>query len=162
MPAAPLERAPGNPWPEWPRTLRTDYGQLEAAALQGGDPRIFETTVRRIETDESGEICAVEIAHVARNAQGRFEPVPGSERTLPCGLLLIAAGFLGCETANAEAFGLKIGPRGNPETMGGRHQIAPGLFTAGDFRTGQSLVVRAIADGRAAAEEVDAWLSEKN
>ena len=162
MPAAPLERAPGNPWPEWPRTLRTDYGQLEAAALQGGDPRIFETTVRRIETDKSGEICAVEIAHVARNAQGRFAPVPGSERTLPCGLLLIAAGFLGCETANAEAFGLKIGPRGNPETMGGRHQIAPGLFTAGDFRTGQSLVVRAIADGRAAAEEVDAWLSEKN
>ena len=162
MPAAPLERTPGNPWPEWPRTLRTDYGQLEAAALQGGDPRIFETTVRRIETNEKGEICAVEIAHVARNEQGRFEPVAGSERTLPCELLLIAAGFLGCETANAEAFDLKIGPRGNPETLGGSHRIAPGLFTAGDFRTGQSLVVRAIADGRAAAEEVDAWLSERN
>ena len=158
MPAAPVERAANNPWPEWPRTLRTDYGQLEAAALQGADPRIFETTVRRIETDANGNICAVVIARVARNAEGRFEPVPGTERTLPCELLLIAAGFLGCETANAEAFGLKLGQRGNPETLNGSHKIADGLYVAGDFRTGQSLVVRAIADGCAAAAEVDADL----
>ncbi len=154
MPAAPVERAENNPWPEWPRTLRTDYGQLEAAAMQGGDPRLFETTVRRVLTGPDGALRGVQIARVRRNAEGRFEQVPGSEREINCELLLIAAGFLGCETANAEAFGLKLTPRGVPETQRG-HRIAPGLYAAGDMRTGQSLVVRAIADGRAAAEEVD-------
>ena len=158
MPAAPVERTPNNPWPEWPRVLRTDYGQLEAAALQGADPRVFETTVREIETNENGEICAIVTARVARGADGRFAPVPGSEVRLPCQLLLIAAGFLGCDQANVDAFGLKRTQRGNPETEGGSHRIAPGLYAAGDFRTGQSLVVRAIADGKAAAKEIDAAL----
>ena len=157
MPAAPVERLKNNPWPEWPRTLRTDYGQLEAAEKQGGDPRIFETSVQRVLTDDAGAIRGVIVAHMQRNAEGRFAPEPGSERELPCELLLIAAGFLGCEMKAAEAFSLKLTPRGVPETERG-HRIAPGLYAAGDMRTGQSLVVRAIADGRAAAEEIDADL----
>ena len=156
--APPTVRAKGNPWPEWPRILRTDYGQLEAAALQGCDPRIFETTVTQVLTNASGDLCGVKVARVARDASGRFAPVAETERELPCQQLLIAAGFLGCETANAEAFGLTLTSRGVPETAPGAHRIAPGVFVAGDMRTGQSLVVRAIADGRSAAQEVHAYL----
>ena len=158
MPAAPAERLPNNPWPEWPRTLRTDYGQLEAAAKQGTDPRLFLTTVRRCIAGEDGRLAAVEIASVARTPEGRFEPVPGTERELPCELLLIAAGFLGCDAANVANFELTLTPRGSAATIDGSHRIGENLFTAGDFRTGQSLVVRAIADGKAAAREVDAYL----
>ena len=158
LPAAPTERLPGNPWPEWPRTLRTDYGQLEAAERQGTDPRLFLTTVRRCIADEDGKLISVEIADVARTPEGRFEPVPGTERELPCGLLLIAAGFLGCDAANVRDFALDLTPRGSAATISGSHRIGENLFTAGDFRTGQSLVVRAIADGRAAAREVDEYL----
>ena len=158
MPAAPAERLPNNPWPEWPRTLRTDYGQLEAADRQGTDPRLFLTTVRRCIAGADGRLAQVEIASVARTPEGRFEPVPGTERVLPCELLLIAAGFLGCDAANVEAFELALTPRGSAATVDGSHRIGGNLFTAGDFRTGQSLVVRAIADGRAAAREVDLYL----
>ncbi len=158
MPAAPTERTPDNPWPEWPRTLRTDYGQLEAAERQGSDPRLFLTTVKRCIPGPDGRLAQVEIASVARTPQGRFEPVEGTERVLPCELLLIAAGFLGCDAKNVEAFDLALTPRGSAATENGSHHIGGKLFTAGDFRTGQSLVVRAIADGKAAAKEVDEYL----
>ena len=156
--APPVERAKGNPWPQWPRTLRTDYGQLEAIAVQGADPRQFETTVRRIIPDESGNISAIEVVRVARSADGRMLPVEGTERTLPCGLLLIAAGFVGCEVETAQRFEITLGPRGVPDIPANTHMISPGLFAAGDMRTGQSLVVRAIADGKAAAVEVNEYL----
>ena len=162
MPAPPVARAKDNPWPQWPRTLRTDYGQLEAIALQGGDPRQFETTVSRILTDESGRICAVEVVRVTRSADGRMVPVEGTQRVLPCQLLLIAAGFVGCETQTAQDFSLTLTQRGVPAVLTGTHQIASGLFAAGDLRTGQSLVVRAIADGIAAAQEVDQYLKSIN
>ncbi|HIU47441.1 MAG TPA: glutamate synthase subunit beta [Candidatus Fimadaptatus faecigallinarum] len=158
LPAPPVERAQNNPWPEWPRTLRTDYGQLEAIAVQGADPRVFETTVGRILTDDNGAISAVETVKVARDAQGKMSPVPGSERIRPCQLLLIAAGFVGCETGIASSFHLRLSARGVPDVAGGSHRLSPGLFVAGDMRTGQSLVVRALADGRAAAEDVDRYL----
>ncbi len=158
LPAPPVARAPGNPWPEWPRTLRTDYGQLEAIEAQGSDPRVFETTVSRILVDGAGAVSAVETVRVARDAQGRPAPVAGSERVRPCQLLLIAAGFVGCEPGIAGSFHLQLGARGVPELAGGTHRLSPGLFVAGDMRTGQSLVVRALADGRAAAEEVDRYL----
>ena len=162
MPAPPVARTKDNPWPQWPRTLRTDYGQLEAIALQGGDPRQFETTVSRILTDESGRICAVEVVRVTRGADGRMVPVEGTQRVLPCQLLLIAAGFVGCETQTAQDFSLTLTQRGVPAVLTGTHQIASGLFAAGDLRTGQSLVVRAIADGIAAAQEVDQYLKSIN
>ena len=161
MPAAPAERTPGNPWPEWPRTLRTDYGQLEAAWKQGQDPRIFETTVRQIITDAGGSICAVETVRVRRGESGGFEPVPGTEKKMDCGLLLIAAGFTGCEKGTAEAFLVLPDRRGRLLPEDGSHRLQGKLFSAGDMRNGQSLVVRALADGREAALEIHAFLQGK-
>ena len=101
MPAPPVERTASNPWPEWPRTLRTDYGQMEAIHRQGGDPRVYETTVRRI---LPGAIETVKLKG--------FDSIPGTEQVLPCDLLLIAAGYVGCETSTAERFHIKLNPRG--------------------------------------------------
>ena len=158
MPAPPAERTPGNPWPEWPRILRTDYGQLEAAAVQGGDPRIYETTVKRILADENNRLTGVETVRLHRTPEGRMEPVAGTEQTLPCGLLLIAAGFIGCDTGTAKHFALQADRRGRLLPEDGSHYVGGKLFSAGDMRTGQSLVVRALADGRAAAAEVHRFL----
>ena len=160
MPAPPVSRTPGNPWPEWPRTLRTDYGQLEACAIQGGDPRIYETTVKSILTDPENRITAVETIGLRRGSDGRMEPVPGSEKTMPCGLLLIAAGFVGCDERTAERFALSADGRGRLMPPDQTHSLGGKLFSAGDMRTGQSLVVRALADGRAAAKEVNRFLAE--
>ena len=162
MPAAPKERTSQNPWPEWPRTLRTDYGQMEAAWKQGADPRVFETTIQRIETNPDGHIRAVRTARVSRGEKGGFEPVPGTEKELPCDLLLIAAGFTGCETRTANLFGVGTDQRGRLSAPDGSHHLSGNLFSAGDMRTGQSLVVRALADGRLAAGEVDRFLSAGN
>ena len=156
--APPVRRAQNNPWPEWPRVLRTDYGQMEAIAVQGGDPRLFETTVERVLADESGFVRAVETVRVARGTDGRLRPVEDTRRTLPCQLLLIAAGFVGCEQETAERFHVSLNARSLPDLPAATHTIAPGLFVAGDMRGGQSLVVRALADGRAAAMEVHRWL----
>ncbi|MBQ8111224.1 MAG: glutamate synthase subunit beta [Clostridia bacterium] len=149
MPAPPAERLPGNPWPEWPRTLRTDYGQLEAIHRQGGDPRVYETTVKR---RLPGQIETVKLRG--------FDPISGTEQLLPCDLLLIAAGFVGCEEATAERFGAALNQKGCMMPENGSHRLRDNLFSAGDMRTGQSLVVRALADGRAAALEVDSYLKE--
>jgi len=147
MPAPPIERVAGNPWPEWPLTLRTDYGQMEAIYRQGADPRVYRTTVKRLLPG------AIEIVKLRG-----FDPVPGTERAIPCDLLLIAAGFVGCETATAERFNVKLNPRGCMMPENGGHHLRDNLFSAGDMRTGQSLVVRALADGRAAAVEIDRYL----
>ncbi len=158
MPAAPASRTSGNPWPEWPRTLRTDYGQLEAIAVQGKDPRVYETTVRQILTDTHGHLCGVETVRL----DAAHQPVPGTEQTLPCELLLIAAGFVGCEEETLSAFGLTADRRGRLLPEDGSHHLGGKYFCAGDMRTGQSLVVRALADGRAAVREADRFLSQKN
>jgi len=147
MPAPPVERNANNPWPEWPRTLRTDYGQLEAIHRQGGDPRIYETTVKR---RLPGAIETVKLKG--------FDPIPGTEQIIPCDLMLIAAGFVGCETVTAERFDIKLNPRGCMMPENGSHHLRDNLFSAGDMRTGQSLVVRSLADGRAAALEIDRCL----
>ncbi len=161
MPAAPEARAPGNPWPQWPRTLRTDYGQLEAICLQGGDPRIYETTVKSIRTDEKGVLRALETVKLQKNAEGKLAPAPGTEQTLPCDLLLIAAGFVGCDSSTLNAFSLTADPRGRLMPQDQSHALGGKLFSAGDMRTGQSLVVRALADGRAAAKEVQQFFEKK-
>ena len=158
LPAPPAQRTKNNPWPEWPRILRTDYGQREAIAAQGRDPRLFETTVERILAGENGHVCAVETVRVSRGADGRLHPIEGTRRTLPCQLLLIAAGFVGCEAEMAGRFHFSLNARNLPDIPAAAHALAPGLFAAGDMRTGQSLVVRALADGRAAAREVHRWL----
>jgi len=158
MPAPPESRGAGNPWPEWPRTLRTDYGQLEAISVQGGDPRIYETTVKRILTDEKNHITGVETVKLRRTPEGKMEPIPGSEQTLACGLMLIAAGFVGCDGKTLENFSLTADGRGRLMPEDSSHYLGGNLFSAGDMRTGQSLVVRALADGRAAALEADVLL----
>lgn len=154
MPAPTPVRAPGNPWPEWPRTLRTDYGQLEAIAVQGADPRVYETTVKELLTDGQNALTGA----VTVRLDGQHQPIPGTEETLACELLLIAAGFVGCEERTADAFGLTADTRGRLLPENGSHHLGGKLFSAGDMRTGQSLVVRALADGRAAARETDEWL----
>ena len=158
LPAPPAQRTKNNPWPEWPRILRTDYGQREAIAAQGRDPRLFEPTVERVLAGENGHVCAVETVRVSRGADRRLHPIEGTRRTLPCQLLLIAAGFVGCEAEMAGRFHFSLNARNLPDIPAAAHALAPGLFAAGDMRTGQSLVVRALADGRAAAREVHRWL----
>ena len=155
---APDARPANNPWPEWPRILRTDYGQLEAAWKQGADPRIFETTIKEIKTDDAGHIRAVIIVKVRRGEKG-FENIPGTEQEIPCELLLIAAGFTGCEAKTAGVFHANPDARGRMMPGDGSHHLVGNLFSAGDMRTGQSLVVRALADGRAAAGEVNMYLA---
>ena len=154
------ERLPSNPWPQWPRVLKTDYGQQEAIAVFGHDPRLYQTTVKEIRTDENGNISSIVTVHLEpKTENGRFmmAEVPGTEEELPCGLLLIAAGFIGCESYVAEAFDLPRDGRGSLITE--NYQTGkPGIFAAGDCRRGQSLVVWGIAEGRACAKEVDAYL----
>ncbi len=152
MPAPPAVRPANNPWPEWPRTIRTDYGQLEAIFRQGSDPRVYQTTVKRIIT-QNDHVAAIETVCL----QG-FDPIPGTERNLPCELLLIAAGFVGSEETTASVFGVERNSRGNLMPADGSHHIRGNLFSAGDMRTGQSLVVQALADGREAAKEIDEFL----
>ena len=160
MPAPPESRTASNPWPEWPRILRTDYGQTEAMFRQGRDPRIYETTVRRILTDDQGCVAGLETVRLRRTAEGKFVPVEGSEQRLPCDLLLIAAGFVGCEESTLERFSLTADARGRLMPADGSCHLEGRLFCAGDLRSGQSLVVRALADGRKAAREIDVWLTK--
>ena len=167
MPPLPAERAPGNPWPEWPRVLRTDYGQEEAKALFGHDPRQYGVSTKTIESGSDGRVCALHTVQVKwqPGENGRRVPVeqPGTERTWPAQLVLIAMGFLGVETGLPEALGAKIGPRGAITAPENSYATGvPGLFAAGDARRGQSLVVWAIHEGRKAAEACDAWLRSQN
>ncbi len=161
MPQPPSARLPGNPWPQWPRTLRTDYGQAEAMALKGEDPRIYDTTVQSIRPGEDGRIVSLTTVSLVLGPDGRRVPVPGSEKERPCGLLLIAAGFVGCEEETLSRFSLTPDARGRLMPEDASHYLGGRLFAAGDMRTGQSLVVRALADGRDAAREIDRWLKEK-
>ena len=164
MPQAPQKRAENNPWPEWPKVLKTDYGQEEAVAVFGRDPRIYQTTVKELLTDSEGNLRAVKVVRLEAGTDkktGRtvMHEVAGSEEELPCQLLLIAAGFLGPQAYVAETFGLERTPRSCVSTApGGYATNVPKVFAAGDMRRGQSLVVWAIQEGRAAAHEVDTFL----
>ena len=164
MPKLPDERAENNPWPEWPRVCKTDYGQEEAIAVFGHDPRIYKTTVKEFIKDEKGALSAiktVKLEFVTDEASGRRVPkeIEGSEEVIPCELCLIAAGFLGCQSYVAEAFGVQLDRRSNVKTAENSHVTnVPKVFTAGDMHIGQSLVVRAIREGRDAAAEADRYL----
>ncbi|MCD7832254.1 MAG: glutamate synthase subunit beta [Firmicutes bacterium] len=164
MPKSPDTRAEDNPWPQWPKVCKVDYGQEEAIALYGHDPRIYKTTVKEIRKDENGRISSVVTVSLTpekdpNTGRTNMVPVAGSEAEMPCGLLLIAAGFLGCENYVAEAFGANLTPRGVIATDAGSYGTSvPGVFTAGDAHRGQSLVVWAISEGRGAAKEADEYL----
>lgn len=164
LPSLPEKRMPENPWPQWPRIRKTDYGQEEAIAVFGADPRRYQTTVKELIADPKGRLTHAVTVRVTmeRDAQtGRLMPkeVAGSEETLPCELLLIAAGFTGCEEYVAKAFGVEKNSKGVLDTPEGSYATGVRkVFAAGDARRGQSLVVWAIAEGRACAKEVDTFL----
>ncbi len=160
LPKPPLKRAKDNPWPEWPKTYKLDYGQQEAAALQGEDPRRYEVTAKRFITDDDGNLTGVEVTDIRweRDESGRFSPkdVEGSLRILPAELVLLALGFLGPEDQLIEALGLERDARTNAKAEHEKYTTnIPRVFAAGDCRRGQSLVVWAINEGRGAAREVD-------
>ena len=157
MPMPPTERTPGNPWPEFPRVLKTDYGQEEAIALFGKDPRVYETTVKEI-IKEEGRIKAIRTVKV-KFCDGKLCEVEGTEETLPAELLILAAGFVGTRPELPAAFGVSLTERGAVQTKeNGFETNVPGVFAAGDMHIGQSLVVRAISEGRQCAKEVDLYL----
>lgn len=163
MPKSPEKRAADNPWPEWPKVYKLDYGQEEAQARFGADPRIYLTTATRFEGDANGNVAKVHLVNVQweRNEKGMFIPknVPGTERVLPAQLVLLAMGFLGPEQPLLEALGVERDPRSNVKAEHGRFQTSiPKVFAAGDCRRGQSLVVWAFNEGRGAARECDRYL----
>ena len=161
MPEPPKERTLQNPWPEWPRVLKTDYGQEEAIAVFGKDPRIYQTTVTEFIKDEKGNVKKAKIVKLApekdeKTGRMNMVPVEGTEEERPAQLVLIAAGFLGSQKYVTDAFGTDLNPRTNVLTKPEEYETSvPGVFVAGDMHRGQSLVVWAIAEGRKAAEAVD-------
>lgn len=161
MPKLPDERAENNPWPVWPRVCKTDYGQEEAIEVFGADPRVYQTTVREFIADENGDLCKAILVKLEpkkdkKTGRTMMVPVEGSEYEVDVQLVLIAAGFLGSENYVTESFGVKVDGRTNVATKPGKHATnVPNVFVAGDMRSGQSLVVKAIREGRDVAGEVD-------
>lgn len=163
LPKPPLERQPDNPWPEWPKVLKVDYGQEEAAAKFGADPRIYLTTVKKFIGDEQGHVKALVTVQIkwGKNEKGQFVPqeVPGTEQTRPAQLVLLAMGFLGPEQGMLKDLKVETDARSNIKAAEGKYATnIPGVFAAGDCRRGQSLVVWAINEGRGAARECDRYL----
>lgn len=164
MPKSPDTRAVNNPWPQWPFICKTDYGQEEAIAVFGQDPRIYQTTVKELIADEDNYLKAIKTVKLQpqkdeKTGRMNMAEVPGSEEIMDVDLLLIAAGFLGCQKYVSDAFGVELNARTNVATAeGSYHTNVEKIFTAGDMHRGQSLVVWAITEGRAAAKEVDAYL----
>jgi glutamate synthase (NADPH) small chain len=166
MPRPPLERAADNPWPEWPKVYKLDYGQEEAEAKFGDDPRVYLTTVKKFVGDAKGQLKELVTVDVKwqRNDKDQFVPVelPGTEKARPVQLALLAMGFLGPEQALLKELGVECDPRGNVRAEHGRYATSlKGVFAAGDCRRGQSLVVWAINEGRGAARECDRYLMGK-
>jgi glutamate synthase (NADPH/NADH) small chain len=164
MPKPSETRLPGNPWPQYPRVLKTDYGQEEAIAVFGEDPRVYQTTVKEFIPDSKGNLKKVITVNLEpkkdeKTGRTNMVPVEGSEKTLEIDLVLIAAGFLGTQDYVAKAFGVELDGRTNMKTAAGHHATSVAkVFTAGDAHRGQSLVVWGIQEGRQAAKEVDTCL----
>ena len=161
MPKAPDKRAANNPWPEWPKICKTDYGQEEAIAVFGHDPRIYESTVKEFIKYKNGRLKAVKIVKLAwekdpQTGRMNSKEVAGSEKIMDCELVLIAAGFLGAQKYVTDAFKVELTPRTNVKTEQDSFKTnVKNVFAAGDMHTGQSLVVKAIRQGRECAREVD-------
>jgi glutamate synthase (NADPH/NADH) small chain len=163
LPRPPMDRADDNPWPEWPKVYKLDYGQEEAAASFGEDPRVYVTTVKSFNGDGAGRVRSLTTVQIAwqKDAGGRFVPaeVPGSEKEIPADLVLLALGFLGPEQPLLADLGIETDARSNVLAEHGRFATnLRGVFAAGDCRRGQSLVVWAINEGRGAARECDRYL----
>ncbi len=163
LPRPPDARASDNPWPQWPKVYKMDYGQEEAAALWGSDPRKYQVLTKKFVGDDQGRVKELHLVSVewVQVTDGRFGPkeVPGSEQVLQADLVLLALGFTGPEKTLPGQLGCKLDDRGNVWTDENKMTSVPGIFAAGDMARGQSLVVWAIREGRAAAQAVDRYLS---
>lgn len=161
MPQLPTKREESNPWPEWTKICKVDYGQEEAKGVFGKDPRVYETTVTGFTMNSNGEVCGARVVRLEMQKEettGKITmiPVEGSEEVIEADIVLIAAGFLGSEDYVAKAFKVSLDEKGNVFTQNGTYQtFAERVFATGDMHRGQSLVVWAIREGREVAKEVD-------
>jgi glutamate synthase (NADPH/NADH) small chain len=162
LPMPPLTRAADNPWPQWPKVYKLDYGQEEAAAIFGNDPREYLISTKKFVGDANGHIKELHtgrIEWVKDNGRTIPREIPGTERVFPAQLVLLAMGFLGPENQLLDQLGVEKDPRSNAKADHGKFATSvPGVFAAGDMRRGQSLVVWAINEGRGAARECDRYL----
>jgi glutamate synthase (NADPH) small chain len=162
LPQPPHARGPDNPWPQWPKIYRLDYGQEEALAIFGRDPREYCVTTKRFVADDRGrvkELHTMRVEWVKDNGKSGVREIPGTEQVFPAHLVLLAMGFLGPENQLLDQLGVQKDPRSNAKAEHGAFATSvPGVFAAGDMRRGQSLVVWAINEGRGAARECDRWL----
>jgi len=163
LPRPPDQRAPDNPWPQWPKVYVMDYGQKEVAARFGADPRRYSIATKKFEGDAQGHVKAIHTVQIewVKGANGQFamKEVPGTEKAWPTQLVLLAMGFLGPEETLLKGLKVEQDPRTNVKAEYGRFQTSiPNVFAAGDARRGQSLVVWAINEGRGAARECDRFL----
>ncbi|MCI8805167.1 MAG: glutamate synthase subunit beta [Clostridiales bacterium] len=162
MPEAPKARLSNNPWPQWPKIKKTDYGQEESFKVFGKDPREYLNTVTRVISDDSGnikEVHTIQVEWVKENGKLVCKHIPGTEKVRPCQLLLLAMGFTGPEDTLIKQLSLETDQRSNVKAEYGRFETnVRGVFAAGDMRRGQSLVVWAIHEGREAAEACDKFL----
>lgn len=160
MEEPPIERNADNPWPQWPLTKKTDYGQEESIAVFGQDPRLYQTTVKEFIHNDQGEVKAAVLvsleSKIDNNGHRKMEIIEGSEKKIAVDVVLIAAGFIGCEPEIAQHFGITLSKRQTVETMQESYRTnTDKVYVAGDMRRGQSLVVWAIREGREAAKMID-------
>lgn len=161
MPKPPAKRAENNPWPEWAKVCKTDYGQEEAAAVFGDDPRVYTTTVKEFIKDKKGAVCKATMVRLEskkdeKTGRMMMAEIPGSEYSVDVDLVLIAAGFLGSESYVTGAFSVEVNERTNVKTVPGEYETnVKNVFATGVMHRGQSLVVWAIREGREAARQVD-------
>jgi glutamate synthase (NADPH/NADH) small chain len=164
MPEPPVDRAENNPWPEWPKVLKTDYGQEEAIEVFGEDPRVYQTTVKEFIKDKDGKLIKAKLVKLVSKKDeksGRFmmAEVAGSDYEVEVDLVFIAAGFLGAQSYVAQAFGVELNERTNVKTKEDAYATnVKNVFVTGDMHRGQSLIVWAIREGRDTAREVDKHL----
>ncbi|MCA9138824.1 MAG: glutamate synthase subunit beta [Planctomycetales bacterium] len=163
LPKPPAERAHDNPWPEWPRIFRVDYGHEEAEAKFGRDPREYQILSKEFVVDSDGELAGIKTVEVewTKDETGKWQmlEVEGSEKQWPAQLILLSMGFLGPEQYLPEALGMETDPRSNFKADHGQFATSiEKVFAAGDCRRGQSLVVWAINEGRGAARAIDIFL----
>jgi glutamate synthase (NADPH/NADH) small chain len=162
VPRPPQQRAPDNPWPQWPKIYRLDYGQEEAQARWGDDPRRYAVQTTKFVGDAAGHVQEVHIVQVEwTRDNGRAVPreIPGTEQVLPAQMVLLALGFAGPESLLLDRLGIEKDANSNAKAEYGKYRTnIPKVFAAGDMRRGQSLVVWAINEGRGAARECDRYL----
>jgi len=161
MPQPPMERAPDNPWPQWPRVFGVDYGHAEVQAVFGKDPRVYSVMTKEFIGDGEGNVKALVTQDVEITPQGP-RAIEGSEREWPCDLCVLSMGFLSPEAYIVEELGLDVDQRNNIHAVYGDFRTSlEGVFAGGDCRRGQSLVVWAINEGRGVAESCNEYLVKK-